>query len=61
MGNKRIYFLSIIYIATYAVVIKFVYPELEITALATIIALLGFASALVTNYLLPKKKSPKEY
>jgi hypothetical protein len=57
MGNKRMYFLSILYIAAYAVVIKFVYPELEITALATIIPLLGFASALVTNYLLPKPRN----
>jgi len=54
MGNKRIYILSILYIAVYAIIVKFVYPELEITALATVIALLGFASALITNYLLPK-------
>ena len=57
MSNKRTYFLSILYIAANAVFIKFVYPELEITALATIIGLLGFASALFTNYLLPKPKN----
>lgn len=51
MGSKRIYFLSISYIAAYAVIVKLIYPELEITALATVIAFLGFASALVTNYL----------
>lgn len=54
MRNKRLYILSIFYIAVYAIIVKFVYPELEITALATVIALLGFASALITNYLLPK-------
>jgi hypothetical protein len=54
MGNKRIYILSILYIALYAIIVNFFYPELEITALKTVIALLGFASALITNYLLSK-------
>lgn len=57
MKNKRTYYLSILYIAVYAIIIQFVYPELEITALATVIALLGFASALMTNYLLPKSNN----
>ena len=57
MRKKRVYFLSILYITAYAVIVKLVYPELVITALVTVIVLLGFASALVTNYLLPKSKS----
>ena len=57
MGTKRTYLLSILYIAAYAVIVKFIYPELEITALATVIALLGFASAVATNYLLQKSNN----
>ncbi|MCB2264167.1 MAG: hypothetical protein LGR52_14705 [Candidatus Thiosymbion ectosymbiont of Robbea hypermnestra] len=52
MGKKRVYLLSILYIAGYAMLIKFIYPELEVTALSTVIAVLGFASALATNYLI---------
>lgn len=59
MGNKQIYFFSILYITAYAIIVKFVYPELKITALATVIAILGFASALITNYLLPKRNDNK--
>tara|TARA_R110002020_G_scaffold391985_1_gene602354 strand:+ start:179 stop:373 length:195 start_codon:yes stop_codon:yes gene_type:complete len=59
MGNKRIYFLSILYIAAYAIIVKFVYPELEVAALVTVIALLGFVSALITNYLLSKRNDNK--
>lgn len=59
MGGKRIYILSICYIAAYSVVVNFIYPELDVTALATMIAIFGFTSALVTNYLLPKIKSNK--
>lgn len=56
MGNKRVYFFTIISIAIYAIVFKFVYPELEITALTTVIAILGYLSALFINYLLLKYK-----
>lgn len=57
MGNKRIYLFSILYITAYAVIIKFTYPELEITALTTVIATLGFTSAVATNYLLKKSNN----
>lgn len=57
MGNKRIYFLSIFYIAVYATIVKLVYPELQITALVTVIAIFGFTSAVITNYLLPKRNN----
>ena len=36
MRNKNVYFLSIGYIAIYAMTVKFVYPELDVTALATV-------------------------
>jgi hypothetical protein len=48
---------SILYITAYAVIIKFTYPELEITALTTVIATLGFTSAVATNYLLKKSNN----
>lgn len=59
MGGKRIYILSICYIAAYSLVVNFTYPELDVTALVTLIAIFGFASALVTNYLLLKVKNDK--
>lgn len=57
MGNKRIYILSIFYITIYAIIFKFTYPELVITSLSTVIAVIGFISALITNYLLPRANS----
>ena len=56
MKSKRFYVLSILYIALYAILVKLAYPELEITALTTVIALLGLVSAVVTNSLLAKVK-----
>ncbi|WP_089724275.1 hypothetical protein [Candidatus Thiosymbion oneisti] len=54
MKKKRVYLLTIAYIAVYAMLTKLTYPELEITALTTVIAVLGFVSALATNYLIKK-------
>lgn len=56
MGKKRIYLLSILYITGYAMLVKFLYPELEVTTLSTVIAVIGFVSALATNYLIEKIK-----
>lgn len=57
LGKKRIFFLSIFFIALYALIVGFVYPELEVTALVTVITLLGIASGLIAHYLLPKTKT----
>ena len=53
MVNKKwVYLLSIVYIAVYALLFKWIYPELDITALVTVITVLGFISALATNSLI---------
>lgn len=56
MGRKRLYLLTIFYIVVLAIVFKFLYPELKVTELATVIAVLGFIAALGSNFLFNKIK-----
>lgn len=56
MGKKQIYILVVLYISVYAIIIKFVFPELELEKLSMVIAILGFVSALITSFLLHKIK-----
>lgn len=60
MRNKNVYFLSIGYIAIYAMTVKFVYPELDVAALATVISLFGISSGLITHYIFQKITKTKD-
>ena len=56
MRSKRLYLLAICYIAVFAIVFKWFYPELAVTALTTVVALCGFIAALGTNWLITRMK-----
>lgn len=56
MGSKRLYLLTIFYIVILAIVFKWFYPEVEVTTLTTVIALLGFIFALGSNFLINRIK-----
>lgn len=56
MGSKRLYLLTIFYIAVFAIVFKWRYPEMQVTAIITVIALLGFIVALGSNFLINRIK-----
>ena len=52
VGSKRLYLLTIFYIVVFAIVFKWLYPEVQVTALAIVIALLGFICALGSNFVI---------
>ncbi len=54
MGNKRLYFLTIFYIALFATIFKLTYIEVPVAALTVVIALLGFISAFISDYCIKK-------
>ena len=56
LGNKRLYLLTIIYIAIFAIIFKFIYPETPVTSLTVVIALLGFIFALGNNFVINRIK-----
>ena len=56
MRSKRLYLLTIFYISVFAITFKFLYPEVKVTALITLIALVGFGAALGTNLLISRQK-----
>jgi Flp pilus assembly protein TadB len=59
MRSKRLYLLTIFYIAILAAIFKWLYPEVRVTALATVIAILGFAAALGSNFLINRRKQKR--
>lgn len=52
MKNKRLYLLTLFYIVVLAVIFNWMYPEVSVTAVTTVIALCGFIIALGTNILI---------
>jgi hypothetical protein len=52
MKSKRLYILTIFYIAVFAILFNLTYDEVDATALTTIIALVGFVFAFVTDFLI---------
>ena len=52
MKNKRLYLLTLFYIVGLAIIFNWVYPEVSVTAVTTVIALCGFIFALGTNVLI---------
>ena len=56
LRSKRFYALAIGYIALFAIVFKWIYPEVAVTALTTVVALCGCAAALGTNWLITRMK-----
>ena len=52
MGKKRIFLLSIFFISVYALTTKLIYPEVELSALVTVISILGIGSALIADYVI---------
>ncbi len=59
MTNKRVYLFSVFYIAVYATAFIYVYPSVSPGAVMTVLAILGFLSALLTDYILRKLKAKK--
>ena len=52
MRSKRLYLLTIFYIVVLAILFKLFYPEVQVTALTIVIALLGFIFALGSNFVI---------
>ena len=52
MRSKRLYLLTIFYIVVLAILFKLFYPEVQVTALTVVIALLGFIFALGSNFVI---------
>ena len=59
MKSKRLYLLSIFYIVIFTIVFKWLYPELEVTSVITVIALLGFVVGLGTHFLITRIQQSK--
>lgn len=62
MKNKRLFLLTIFYIAILAIAFTRIYPEVSLTAVSTVIALSGLVLAIVTNIVIHiiRKKQGKE-
>lgn len=58
MRSKRVYLLSVFYIAVLAAAFQWFYPETPVTAVATVVALLGFALALATHLAIKRFANP---
>ena len=56
MGRMRFYLLTVFYIVVFAIVFKWFYPEVSVTAVTTVIALLGFIFAFGSNFLIKRIK-----
>lgn len=56
MVNKKIFFLTIFNIVVLSLLFKWLYSEVSVTAITTVIALLGYILALGFNYLIKKIK-----
>ncbi len=56
MLGKRLYILAIIYIALLAIIIRYVYPELNLSSLLIVIGSLGFVLAFVTDKIINQIK-----
>jgi len=54
MKNKRIYLLTIGWIALLAIGFTVVYPEVPVTSVMTVVGLLGLALGIGSNYLLKR-------
>ena len=52
MRSKRLYLLTIFYIVVLGILFKLFYPEVQVTALTIVIALLGFIFALGSNFVI---------
>ena len=52
MRSKRLYLLTIFYVVVLAILFKLFYPEVQVTALTIVIALLGFIFALGSNFVI---------
>jgi Flp pilus assembly protein TadB len=52
MGSKQLYLLTIFYIVVFAILFKWLYPEVRVTALSIVIALFGFIVALGSKFLI---------
>ncbi|KPJ90818.1 MAG: hypothetical protein AMJ53_12865 [Gammaproteobacteria bacterium SG8_11] len=62
MKNKRLYLFTLFYIVVLAIVFHWIYPEVSLTAVTTVIALCGFILAIGTNVLMNcvKKQQGKD-
>jgi hypothetical protein len=52
LRNKLLYLLTIIYISIFAIIFKFIYPEVRVTSLPVVISLLGFIFALGSKFVI---------
>lgn len=59
MKGKLLYILIIGYITIIAIVFRSLYPEVRITAVMTIVAILGFVLAIITNFIIDRVKKEK--
>lgn len=59
MGNKRLYLLTIFYITIFVIIFKFIYPEVPVTSLTIVIALVGFIFALGSNFVINQIKQKR--
>jgi len=62
LKNKRLYLLTLLYIVVLAILFSWIFPEVSVAAVTTVIALCGFILALGTNVLinLIKKQQGKD-
>ena len=59
LRNKRLYLLTIFYIVVFAIIFKLIYPEVPVTSLTIVIALLGFIFALGSNFVINRIKQKR--
>lgn len=59
LKNKKLYLLTICYIVVFAIIFKLIYPEVPVTSLTIVIALLGFIFALVSNFVINRIKQKR--
>lgn len=60
MKNKRVYLLTIGYIALLTIGFTVVYPEVPVTSVVTVVGLLGLALGVGSNYLLKRLQTKEE-
>lgn len=60
LKSKRLYLLAIFYIAIIVILFNWIYPEVPVTSLSLVIALLGFILALGSNFAINRIKNQRE-